>query len=77
MNEAMRIELARETDAADLARFVTNLGLSVKQDRTELTIGNSPDETVGAIESWLAESGAPLVPTVVGERELALRPQSD
>lgn len=76
MNEATHIEVARETDAAALAVFAAGRGLTVIQDRTAVETQASPRKTAHAISAWLAESGLPLVPTTLGERELALRPPS-
>jgi hypothetical protein len=71
------VELARVTEAADLARFVRSLGLAVRRDGTTVEIADARADIERAVTSWLAEWHAPLVPDGRDGRTLTLRPPAD
>jgi hypothetical protein len=73
----LRVELTRETAAADLAWFVRELGLAVTRNRTTLEIAEEPADIGEGVTSWLAGWHEPLVPAGRGRRTLTLRPPSD
>jgi hypothetical protein len=57
----LRVEVARETDAVDLARFVQALGLAVTRHGTTVEIRETPADIGQAVTTWLTEWHEPLV----------------
>ena len=74
MGTTTRIVLARESEAADLERFVDELGLHARREGTVLEILDASDAIGDAVTTWLAEWRAPLVPTNLENGSVALRP---
>ncbi|HEX9380858.1 MAG TPA: hypothetical protein VF891_05105 [Gaiellaceae bacterium] len=74
MGDRTRIELARESEAADLERFVDELGLHARRDGTVVEIFDASDAIGNTVTAWLAEWHEPLVPTELENGALALRP---
>jgi hypothetical protein len=74
---ALRVELARETAAADLERFVRALGLTATRQGTTVEIAETRVDIGEAVTTWLAEWHEPLVPAGRSGRTLTLRPPSD
>jgi hypothetical protein len=74
MAEKTRIELARESGAADLKRFVDELGLRAHRDGTVIEILDASDAIGYAVTAWLAEWHETLVPTELEDRAVGLRP---
>ncbi len=75
--DATRIEVSRETEAADLERFVAELGLHARRDGTVIEVSDGRDAVGAAVTSWLAEWHEPLVPTELEGGTLVLRPPAD
>ena len=69
-----RIELARESEALDLERYVDELGLHARRDGTVVEIFDQPEAIGDAVTSWLAEWEDPLVPSALASGGLARRP---
>jgi hypothetical protein len=76
-SDSLRIEVARETDALGLARFVQGLGLAVSCHGTTVEIAEPPADIGQAVTTWLAEWELPLVPAGRTGRTLTLRPPSE
>lgn len=74
MADVTRIELARESDAVDLERFVDELGLHALRNGTAIEILDASEAIGAAVTSWLAEWREPLVPSPLSDGVLALRP---
>jgi hypothetical protein len=74
---SLRVEVARETDALDLARFVQELGLAVSCHGTTVEIFEPPADIGQAVTSWLANWHFPLVPAGRSGMTLTLRPPSE
>jgi hypothetical protein len=74
MAAATRIELARESEALDLERFVERLGLHAARAGRIVEISDGADAIGAAVMTWLAELREPLVPTRLPDGGLALRP---
>jgi hypothetical protein len=70
----MVIDVARETDAEELARFAQTIGLTVSCNGTVVDFEDEDAEIGTAVAAWLASSRAPLVPTRLPDGSLALRP---
>ncbi len=88
MTEAIHVQVAREVDGVELVGFLETHGLAGElvraNDHFEVEVGYGPAEQErlqaqvwDTITSWLAESGRPLVPTAIGEREYALTPPGE
>jgi hypothetical protein len=73
----LRVEVARETEAVDLARFVRELGLAVTRHGTTVEIREAHADIGQAVTTWLAEWHEPLVPAGRSGRTMRLGPQSD
>jgi hypothetical protein len=69
-----RIELSRDSEAADLKRFVDELGLHARRDGTVVEILDASDAIGNTVTAWLAEWHEPLVPTELEDGAVALRP---
>jgi hypothetical protein len=76
-SDSLRVEVARETDALDLARFVQELGLAVSCHGTTVEIAEPPADIGQAVTTWLADWQLPLVPAGRSGRTLRLRPPSE
>lgn len=74
MGETTRIELSRESEAADLERFVDELGLHARRDGTVIEIFDASDAIGNTVTAWLAEWHESLVPTELEDGAVALRP---
>jgi hypothetical protein len=74
---SLRVEVARETDALDLARFVRELGLRVSCRGTTVEIVEPPADIEQAVTTWLADWQLPLVPAGRSGMTLTLRPPSE
>jgi hypothetical protein len=74
MSGTTRIELSRDSEAADLERFVDELGLHARRDGTVIEIFDASDAIGNAVTSWLAEWHEPLVPTERQNGAVVLRP---
>lgn len=74
MGDTTRIELSRESEAADLERFVDELRLHAHRDGTVIEICDASDTIGNTVTSRLAEWDDPLVPTTLEDGTLALRP---
>jgi hypothetical protein len=74
MTATTRIELARESEADDLERFVGELGLHARREGTAIEILDASDAIGDAVTTWLAEWHTPLVPTKLENGAVALRP---
>jgi hypothetical protein len=70
----MLIEVSRETEAEELARFARTIGLTVSCNGTVVDFEDEDDAIGKAVATWLASSRAPLVPTRLPDGSLALRP---
>jgi UDP-N-acetylglucosamine enolpyruvyl transferase len=66
----LRVEVARETEAVDLARFVQELGLAVTRHGTTVEVAEAPADIGHAVTTWLAECHTPLVPAAAPGRHL-------
>ena len=71
------VEVARENEAIDLARFVQELGLAVTHYGTTVEIREAPADIAQVVTAWLAEWHEPLVPAGRSGRTMTLRPPSD
>ena len=71
------VELARVTEAADLAHFVRSLGLAVRREGTTVEIVAARADIERVVTSWLAQWRAPLVPDGRVGQTLTLRPPAD
>jgi hypothetical protein len=74
LTESTRIELARESEALDLERFVDELGLHAHRDGRVIEIFDASSAIGDAVTTWLARWHEPLVPTELDDGVLALRP---
>jgi len=74
MDGTMRIELARESEAVDLERFVDELGLHARRGGTVVEIFDQSVAIGDTVTAWLAEWHEPLVPTPLEDGAVALRP---
>jgi hypothetical protein len=70
----MRIELARDSDAADFERFVGELGLQVVRQGATVEILEESELIGEAVTAWLSDTRDQLVPTTLADGSLALRP---
>lgn len=88
MGEPIRVDVAREDDLADVARYLAARGFTVSTVHTEHEValdvtGSAPGhETLesqvwDALTAWLAVTSCPLVPRAVTEREYALTPPGE
>jgi hypothetical protein len=87
MSDSIRIDVARDTDRADLAAFLRGRGFLVTPVATAgpaTLVVTRPsasaerlDDPWQAVRTWLGTSEAPLVPIVLREDEYALAPPSD
>jgi hypothetical protein len=77
MRDHMQIDLARETDATDLAAFLARLGFEPSRDGSALDLDGSQELVERAVASWLGESQAALVPAAATGGRLVLRPPAD
>lgn len=73
----LRVGVARETEAVDLARFVQELGLTATCNGTTVEIREAPADISQAVTAWLAEWHAALVPAGWSEKIMLLRQPSD
>ena len=73
----LSVEVARETDAIELAEFVRRLGLAATCEGSTVRIDAARADIGCAVTAWLAESHAPLVPAGRRGGNLHLRPPSD
>jgi hypothetical protein len=73
----MHVEVSRETEAEELARFARTIGLAVSCNGTVVDFEDENGEIAAAVSAWLANSGAPLVPTQLIDGSFALRPPGD
>jgi hypothetical protein len=74
MADAMRIELARDSDAADFERFVTQIGLHTSRAGRTVDILDGSDSIGDAVTAWLATRKDTVVPTRLQDGTLAFRP---
>jgi len=74
---AVSVEVARETDAIQLAEFARSLGLAATCQGSTVRIDAAHEDIGCAVTSWLAQSHAPLVPAGRSSDKLLLRPPSD
>lgn len=74
MADAMRIELARDSDAADFERFVEEVGLHAFRTGRTVDILDDPESIGNAVTAWLATRNDSLVPTRLHDGALAFRP---
>lgn len=74
MADAMRIELSRDSDAVDLERFVTEIGLHAFRDGRAVEILDDLESVGDAVTAWLATRRDSLVPTTLHDGALAFRP---
>ena len=74
MSPSTSIELPRETDAADFEDFVKGLGLHARRGGTTVEILDAKCVVGATVTAWLAERHKPLVPSALGDGDLALRP---
>ena len=87
MGESIRVELARDSDSTELTSFLAGRGFVVQRawnGQTALDVSRSSTQAMSlgtevwdALTSWLAVSGKPLVPSIVGEHEYALTPPGE
>lgn len=70
----MLIEVSRETEAEELARFAQTIGLAVSYNGTVVDFEDEDGVIARAVATWLADTRAPLVPTRLPNGSLALRP---
>lgn len=87
MIDSIRIQVARDTDRADLTAFLSARGFLVTPVSTTgeaalVVTGPSASATRledpwQAVRTWLATSETPLVPVVLREDEYALAPPGD
>jgi hypothetical protein len=71
------IDLARSSDAEDLAQSLTAQGIptDVGSDPGRVTAtADDPGLVEHAVEAWTAERGLPFVPLQVDERHVLLSP---
>lgn len=68
------IEVSRETEAEELARFARTIGLTASCRGTVVDFDDEYSEIAAAVATWLARSRTPLVPTRLPDGSLALRP---
>jgi hypothetical protein len=73
----LSVEVARETDALELAEFARRLGLAARCEGSTVKIDAAHEDIGCAVTTWLAESQAPLVPAGRSSGKLVLRPPSD
>ena len=73
----LSVEVARETDAIELAEFVRRLGLAATCEGSTVKIDAAREDIGCAVTTWLAVSQAPLVPAGRASGKLLLRPPSD
>jgi hypothetical protein len=76
-SDSLRVELPRETEALDLARFVRELGLAASCHGTTVEIAEPPADIGQAVTTWLAHCQLPLVPAGRSGTTLTLRPPSE
>jgi hypothetical protein len=73
----LAVEVARETDAIELAEFARRLGLAATCEGSTVRIDAAHEDIGCAVTSWLAQSHAALVPAGRSSGKLVLRPPSD
>jgi hypothetical protein len=74
MADAMHIQLARDSDAADFERFAKEIGLHAFRDGGTVDILHDSESIGHAVTAWLATRNDSLVPTKLRDGALALRP---
>lgn len=74
MVKAMRIELARDSDAVDFERFAAEMGLHPVRSGATVALLDDRDSIGDAVTEWLASWGQQLVPTELPDGAVALRP---
>jgi hypothetical protein len=74
MADTMRIQLARDSDAAEFERFVKEIGLHAFRDGGTVEILDGSESIGQAVTAWLATRKDSLVPTKLQDGALALRP---
>jgi hypothetical protein len=88
MSEPIRVDVSRDEDLADVARYLAARGFTVSTVHTEREValdvtGSAPghrsleSEVWDALTAWLAVTRCPLVPRAVREREYALTPPGE
>ena len=88
MTESIRVDLARETDYAELESFLVGCGFTTEQVPTDagaaldvtgsqVASASLDNEVWDALTSWLAATARPLVPTVLAKGEYALTPPGE
>jgi hypothetical protein len=68
------VDLARETDAVDLAQFADELGLRARISGTSVEFLEERDLIGDVVTTWLSEHSSELVPTRLEDGSIALRP---
>jgi hypothetical protein len=77
MTEPVHIELARENEAVDLLRFVSELGLTATRAGTVVEVRQDREKIGDAVTAWLSEWQSPLVPSTTPAGAIGLRPPAD
>lgn len=88
MSEAIRVDVAREDNLRDVARYLAARGFTVAHVRAEREVAldvtgpasgreSLESEVWNALTAWLAISSCPLVPRALTQREYALTPPGE